>query len=137
MRTIKFKGKRLDNGEWVYGELCTPRLFDSKRGYFGEDAPCVFCDEGNVPIIPESIGQFTGLLDKNGKEIYEGDILSTDLAIPRCEVVFRNGCFALRLNDGHEDFYDIISPIDESVDKTNYHTIIGSIHDHPELLNEK
>lgn len=130
-RIIKFRGKRLDNGEWIFGDLCTPRLFDSKRVYF------IFCDEGNVPVIQESVGQFTGLHDKNGKEIYEGDILSTDLAIPRCEVVFRNGCFALRLNDGDEDFYDIISPIDESVDKTKYHNIIGSIHDTPELLNEK
>ncbi len=134
-RTIKFRGKRLDSGEWVYGSL---DLTDNSAAISWDRTDN---DGDTVPwfanVDPETVGQFTGLHDKNGKEIYEGDILSTDLAIPRCEVVFRNGCFALRLNDGDEDFYDIISPIGESVDKTKYHNIIGSIHDNPELLNEK
>lgn len=134
-RTIKFRGKRLDNGEWVYGSL---DLTDNSAAISWDR---IDNDGDIVPwfanVDPDTVGQFTGLLDKNGKEIYEGDILSTDLAIPRCEVVFRNGCFALRLNDGDEDFYDIISPIEESVDKTKYHNIIGSIHSNPELLNDK
>ncbi len=122
-RTIKFRGFNRKDNKWFYGNLSQ---FD------GGD-----CAINDISVDPDTVGQFTGLLDKNGKEIYEGDILSTDLAIPRCEVVFRNGCFALRLNDGDEDFYDIISSIDESVDKTNYHTIIDNIHGNPELLNEK
>lgn len=133
-RQIIFRGKRLDNGEWVYGDLeynsakniVRIHTYDNNGEYLMQHL-----------VQPDAVGQFTGLTDKNGKEIYEGDILSTDLAIPRCEVVFRNGCFALRLNDGDEDFYDIISPIDESVDKTKYHNIIGSIHDNPDLLNGK
>ncbi len=146
MRTIKFRGKRIKDGKWIYGNLAdySMNVFNTtidKKIIFGNIVSFATDNFGFVvddcAVYPDTVGQFTGLCDKNGKEIYEGDILSTDLAIPRCEVVFRNGCFALRLNDGDEDFYDIISPIDESVDKTKYHNIIGSIHDNPDLLNGK
>ena len=137
-RTIKFRGKRLDNGEWVYGELCTPRLFDSKRGYFGEDVPCIFCDEGNVPIIPATVGQFTGLLDKNGKEIYEGDIITVNGQYPRV-VLWDKMCWALmpteyyhdkmfwvmNLQHPGPDWWDLFS---------NEFEVIGNIYDNPELL---
>lgn len=145
-RTIKFRGKRVKDGKWIYGNLADYsftilRDTINKKVIFSNIVSFATDNFGFVvndcEVDPNTVGQFTGLLDKNGKEIYEGDILSTDLAIPRCEVVFRNGCFALRLNDGDEDFYDIISPIDESVDKTKHHNIIGSIHDHPELPNKK
>lgn len=136
-RIIKFRGKRIDNGEWVYGELCTPRLFDSKRGYFGEDVPCIFCDEGNVPIIPESVGQFTGLLDKNGKEIYEGDILmlgSSDAGI--CEVKWNESQLAFCIRFYYERNLGI-RPLGAWARDGKDIAILGNIHDNPELLNEK
>lgn len=70
MREIKFRGKRKDNGEWVYGNLQVPTPpFDK---YFMWDKN----DYGQqVEVIPETVGQFTGLKDKNKKDVYEGDVL--------------------------------------------------------------
>lgn len=143
-REIKFRGKQL-NGEWAYGDLL--RIGGGCIIYIGSktetqtpDIPkesevaVELFDNDIAIVIPDTVGQFTGLTDCNGNEIYEGDILSTDLAKSSCEVVFRNGCFALRLNDGEEDFYDILAPLEDSVAQTKYHAIIGNIHDNPELI---
>lgn len=67
-------------------------------------------------------------------EIYEGDILSTDLSRPYLIVDFRNGAFMFQCHDNGEDYYDFMTSVDDNSNFTKYHEIIGNIHEHSELL---
>ena len=132
MREILFRGKRLDNGEWVYGYYVHIGPVSCQRAYIiPEYTSAIYVKE----VDPSTVGQYTGLKDKNDKQIFEGDIVSTDIARPYLIVEFRDGCFMFNCNDGGKDYYDIMLPIlEDAQTEYKYGEIIGNIHDNPELL---
>ena len=129
MREIKFRGKRVDDGDWLYGSYISQNLVEGERSirYWGG---CNNCDLFEEPIDPATVGQFTGLKDKNGKEIYEGDVVAQpDDYGTFCHqlVVYAEGRFIplVRAEYGHNaiDRYD-----------PSAFEVIGNIHDNPELV---
>ena len=132
MREILFRGKRLDNGEWVYGYYVHIGPVSCQRAYIiPEYTSAIYVKE----VDPSTVDQYTGLMDKNDKRIFEGDIVSTDIARPYFIVEFRDGCFMFNCNDGGKDYYDIMLPIlEDAQTEYKYGEIIGNIHDNPELL---
>ena len=140
MREILFRGKRIDSGEWVYGNLNygTIEIKSIKDSYYISDFDVNPWDKKFYPVIPESVGQFTGLTDKNGKKIFEGDIIkivpdydySDDYSISK--VYSYNGVFCV---DYHgDDFYSTaLGFLDDYLFDGDFE-VIGNIHDNPELL---
>ena len=144
MREFLFRGKRLDNGEWVEGfYVC---LHDSKgheshriyTGYAENDCGDFYPDWFEVD--PETVGPFTGLPDKNGKKIFDGDIIrvtsSDDMGFEIIgKVELMDGCYrvyyCIRHDFGRVEW--IIPRIGGITEKYTYE-IIGNIHDNPELL---
>ena len=135
MRHIIFRGKRLDNGEWMCGDL-----IENQGRYFIYHAMSETTIEDNddgrivvaaVEVDPDTVGQYTGLKDKNGKEIFEGDIMSlvTEFGdtIMR-EIRFIDGTFCV-IGEQEDDLYGLSWAVEQC------DGIVGdNIHDNPELL---
>lgn len=130
MREILFRGKRVDDGKWVYGycyELEKKPMISS----------CVKREA--YEIYPETVGQFTGLTDKNGKKIFEGDIVrrfnSKEQEVMRYAVKWNTDCcmFVLICEDTYLGEYDS----DFTVFYGEEFEIVGNVHDNPELRKEK
>lgn len=143
MREIKFRGKRLDNGEWVYGSFLSIEdtyfiieQVDFDFDYRTEHNAFWFdCTEKEVD--PATVGQYTGLKDKNGKEIYEGDVIRSPLSEDKTRphrIFYHTGnaAFMGALVDRKELCY---LRLDQDWIYKFGKEVIGNIHDHnPEFL---
>lgn len=94
IENIKFKAKRLDNGEWVEGSLISTAGI-KERAYIVDNFSSM-SDYSVIGVDPSTVCQFTGLKDSKGQEIWEGDILAGE---PKCEIVFTKGTFSVRSID--------------------------------------
>ena len=126
-RVIKFCGKRVDNGEWVYGYYYHSTI--NGRHYIAN-----LKETRAEEVISETVGQYTGLHDKNGKEIYEGDIVNCDFEDRG------NGAIGFSLNNQQTMIFNYKGGYyGEPICDLDYFTVrfcevIGNIHDDPELL---
>ena len=135
IREVIFRGKRTDNGEWIT---------DSET--YIRDGDGIWLSDENlnvVTVIPETVGQYTGLTDNNNRKIFEGDIVKCTDTINDFEfnavVEFGNPNgeynwgYQLKFISGEESNFDILCWVD--MEETGaYIEIIGNIHDDPGLL---
>lgn len=140
--TRKFRGKRKDNGEWVEGYLLeqnTPEyhcyiVISFKAEQDNRHTDILECDI--YEIIPETVGQYTGLTDKSGTKIFEGDYIVCrqaiqgnfiDEHIEMGYVEMKHGAFGLHRKQGY------YRPFKDWLENYEYE-VIGNLHDNPELL---
>lgn len=122
MRQIIFRGKRVDNGEWVYGYLVSKKyILQEYRVEYGYILPY-----NRFEVIPETVGQYTGINDIDDCKIFEKDIV-TDKDGEIFLIMFSKNGYFVAIND---DYWEFVNDLDEI-------KVIGNIHDNGELLEEK
>lgn len=135
MRQILYRGKRIDDSKWAEGYFY--KIWNKTFILWGmtNDSPNM------EEVISETVGQYTGLKDKNGKEVYEGDIVCTrfpegcENAGKMCsigDIQFRDGMFGINWTQWKNDTFWGLRRIDEDFHKEI--EVIGNIYDNPELL---
>ena len=154
MCEILFRGKRKDNGELVYGYyaelpvgslgaaifsnddeiVCEDtasyiiKVFEKQHSNYSNGNPLLVIECENYEVIPETVGQYTGFTDKNGKRIFEGDIIRKTNEGRHPKIFTANIHTDFRVNE--EVYY---GPCEHFTESCEYE-IIGNIHDNPELL---
>lgn len=138
MREILFRGKCKSTGEWVYGQYVLVNPVDMPKKYrkpkaviFPTNADCNWFNKyfySSREVIPETVGQYTGVIDANGNQIFEGDVID----IPHWCVTYLTGR-EYGMNAGwyiqRDNFESWIE-----LECSDRHKVIGNIYDNPELL---
>lgn len=121
MRDILFRGKRADNGDWHEGE-------DIMRNTIRGKVCLAKIGEDWISVDPKTVGQYTGLKDKNGKKIFEGDIVCHDFG----EKQIGNQYAIVKWSEKYASFQ--LNPIDDWMFCKLYDVkVVGNIYDNPEL----
>lgn len=123
MREILYRGKRKDNDEWVYGYYC-------RFGWTGMEKDVIIPSHASalygIDVTPETVGQYTGLKDKNGAKIFEGDILE-------CQIWFECGCYP----HSEISYREVTMPDIYMVNIDHNIEVVGNKFDNPELSKQK
>ena len=147
IREVIFRGKRADNGEWVEGDLLQTRYHSGHIEYQIMPQTPV---SSAVPVLPETVGHYTGLTDKNGKKIFEGDILQGEQYPFNsdgeynyfAEVCYWDNVPEFGIYTFKNPKADVIGISEGNTDnmqdwESRYWEIIGNIHDNPELMEQE
>ena len=131
MREIKYRGKRVDNGEWVYGFYFKYNTNGKPRHFIRVCTNTFNVWWNDYEVDGETVGQFTGLKDKNGVEIYSGDkmLITTEDGVFVYQVVFRDGEENEHFMSGFS--FQLIEDVSEKYINSdeNYYEVIGNIHE--------
>lgn len=147
MREIKFRAKRIYSGEWVYGQLVIPHiertriLPDGTIKTIGPQKDAAIYNDLIDPrepwktVDPDTVGQFTGLTDRNGEEIYEGDIVIIywfedyeDTSLKGI-VTWRDCAMKILIQGEEKEYYNSLV-----ADPFTTYEVIGNIFDNPDLI---